>query len=111
MRAVFALFLSRAVLLAWLAAASLYGQATGRIEGVIVDPQDSAVAGVQVVGLNVGTGLRHEVLSSAKGILRFPELPIGSYQVTVSKTGFQRLVREQIDLRSPHVPVGLKILF
>lgn len=100
--------LVRILLLAMLAAAQLCAQATGRIEGLVVDPNDAAVPGAQVVCRNVATGLTYQAVSNVEGIFRFPDVPIGSYEIAVSKDGFQKLVRGGIDLLTGHT-VDLKL--
>jgi hypothetical protein len=58
--------------------------------------------------LNVNTGIRLQAVTNAEGIFRFPELPIGTYEITASKPGFQRLVNDGVDLLTAHT-VDLKL--
>jgi len=98
----FARLYGRAVCLTLLAGASIHAQSTGRIEGIIVDAAEAAIAGAEVICLNAATGTAHETLSSVDGIFRFPALPIGRYRITVAKEGFQRLTRDEIELLTGH---------
>ena len=41
---------------------------------------------------NTGTGLERSTETSADGSYALPELPIGTYSVTVTQTGFQTFV-------------------
>ena len=88
----------RLAVAAALAVAHLSAQATGRIEGTIVDPQNAAVAGAEVVCRNIATSLDRETKSNEEGIFRFPDLAIGTYEIVVSKQGFQKLLRENVEL-------------
>ena len=45
---------------------------------------------------------RFEAVTTSEGIFRFPELPIGAYELVAMKVGFQRLVRNRIDLLTGH---------
>jgi hypothetical protein len=76
-----------------LAAVSLSAQTfRGTILGTVTDPQGAVVAGAKVTVKNVGTGLERTTDTSADGSYALPELPIGTYTVTVTQTGFQTAV-------------------
>ena len=76
-----------------LAAVSLSAQTfRGTILGTVTDPQGAVVAGAKVTVKNVGTGLERTTETSADGTYSFPELPLGTYNVTVTQTGFQTYV-------------------
>jgi hypothetical protein len=76
-----------------LAAVSLSAQTfRGTILGTVTDPSGAVVAGAKVGVKNVGTGLERTTDTSADGSFSLPELPIGTYTVTVTQTGFQTFV-------------------
>jgi hypothetical protein len=76
-----------------LSAAMLMGQTfRGTILGTVTDPSGAVVAGATVKVRNVATGLERATATSADGSYAVPELPIGTYSVTVSQTGFQTFV-------------------
>src|SRR5271169_4698621 len=76
-----------------LAAASLAAQTfRGTILGSVTDAQGAVVAGAKVTVKNAGTGLERSTESSADGSYALPELPIGTYSVTVVQTGFQTFI-------------------
>lgn len=85
---------ARIILLFVLAAAvSLSAQTfRGTILGTVTDAQRAVVAGAKVTVKNVGTGLERTTETSADGSYALPELPIGTYTVTVTLTGFQTFV-------------------
>jgi Carboxypeptidase regulatory-like domain/TonB-dependent Receptor Plug Domain/TonB dependent receptor len=73
-----------------LAAASLAAQTfRGTILGSVTDAQGAVVAGAKVTVKNVATGLERTTETSADGSYALPELPIGTYTVTVTLSGFQ----------------------
>ena len=61
----------------------------GTILGTVTDSSGSAVGGATVTIKNVDTGLLRTTQTTADGSYAVPELPIGSYTVTVSESGFQ----------------------
>jgi hypothetical protein len=76
-----------------LAAISLSAQTfRGTILGSVTDPSGAVVAGAKVTVKNTGTGLERTTETSADGSYSLPELPIGTYNVTVSQSGFQTFV-------------------
>jgi Carboxypeptidase regulatory-like domain/TonB-dependent Receptor Plug Domain len=76
-----------------LAAVSLVAQTfRGTILGTVTDPSGAVVAGAKVTAKNVGTGLERTTQTSADGSYSMPELPIGTYTVTISQSGFQTAV-------------------
>src|ERR1700689_5119912 len=80
-----------------LAAVSLSAQTfRGTILGTVTDASGAVVAGAKVTVKNEGTGLERTAQTSADGSYNLPELPIGSYTVTVSGTGFQTFVTKGV---------------
>src|SRR5499427_2908614 len=61
----------------------------GTILGTVTDPSGAVVAGAKVTVKNTGTGLERATETSSDGSYSVPELPIGTYNVTVSQSGFQ----------------------
>ncbi|HEY6129052.1 MAG TPA: TonB-dependent receptor [Candidatus Acidoferrum sp.] len=62
----------------------------GTILGTVTDSSGAAIAGAAVAVKNVNTGLSRTVSTSEDGTYSVPELPIGTYTVTVEKTGFKQ---------------------
>jgi hypothetical protein len=76
-----------------LAVGSLVAQTfRGTILGTVTDQSGAVVAGATVTVRNVATGLERTTQTSADGSYSVPELPIGSYTVTIKQTGFQTSV-------------------
>jgi hypothetical protein len=81
------------VLVLALAAALVAGpafaqQTLGGITGTVLDPSGSAIPGAQVQVVSQGTKLVRTTKSNAEGSYQLVDLPIGTYTVTVSMTGF-----------------------
>jgi hypothetical protein len=75
------------------AAASMLAQTfRGTILGTVTDQSGAVISGATVKVRNVNTGLERTTQTSADGSYAVSELPIGSYNVTISQTGFQTSV-------------------
>src|SRR5436190_8426844 len=61
----------------------------GSISGTVQDPTGALVPNARVVLKDQQTGLTKESTTTAGGTFLFPDLASGSYQVTVSLTGFK----------------------
>jgi Carboxypeptidase regulatory-like domain/TonB dependent receptor-like, beta-barrel len=68
----------------------------GTILGTVTDPQGAVVVGAKVTVHNVDTGLDRTTQTSADGSYSLPELPIGTYTVTVTQSGFQTAVTSKV---------------
>jgi len=76
-----------------LAAVSLSAQTfRGTILGTVTDPSGAVVSGAKVTAKNTGTGLERSTETSGDGSYSLPELPIGTYNVTVSQSGFTTFI-------------------
>jgi hypothetical protein len=80
-----------------LAATGLAAQTfRGTILGTVTDPSGAVISGAKVSVRNVNTGQERGTQTSADGSYSIPELPIGTYTVTVSQTGFQTSVTTNV---------------
>jgi len=68
--------------------------ATGRITGVVTDPQGAAVPGAKVRVTNLGTNVHWDAVANAEGSYQVMDLPIGSYKVAVEHEGFSKTVTD-----------------
>jgi hypothetical protein len=68
----------------------------GRISGTVRDAQGAAVAGATVKLSNPATGLERVVVTEENGEFNFPDLSLGTYQLSVSKTGFSTAILKDI---------------
>jgi Carboxypeptidase regulatory-like domain/TonB-dependent Receptor Plug Domain len=70
-------------------AAPVRAQVSGAmLSGTVTDPSHAAMADAQVTITNTGTGVTRELKTDAAGIYSAPNLLPGTYEVTVTATGF-----------------------
>ncbi|HET8825803.1 MAG TPA: TonB-dependent receptor [Terriglobales bacterium] len=87
----------RLALLFLLCSTSLLAQTfRGTILGTVTDPGGAVIANAKVVAHNVNTGLDRTTSTSGDGSYSIPELPIGTYTVTASQSGFQTQITNNI---------------
>jgi hypothetical protein len=61
----------------------------GSVRGRVSDPAGAAVPGAKVTVNNIATGYTRDVESNEEGYFVIPNLPIGTYTVTIHKDGFE----------------------
>jgi len=82
-----------------LSTALLVGQTfRGTILGSVTDASGAFVAGATVTVRDLATGQERTTVTSGDGSYRLPELPIGTYSVTVTLTGFQTAVTNNVEV-------------
>ena len=90
---------------------SLLGQAvSGTLLGTVVDSSGATVASATVTALQTSTGVARNAVTNESGNYTMPDLPPGTYSVSVTAQGFKKEVRENISLlnnTSTRVDVGL----
>jgi len=64
----------------------------GTILGTVTDSSGAVVSGAKVTVKNVATGLERTTQTSGDGTYSVPELPLGTYTVTITQSGFQTSV-------------------
>ena len=73
-------------------------QSTAQLTGTVVDPSDAVIPGVKLVCKSIETGFTATASTNSAGLFRFPELPVGQYELTASHDGFATLARGGIEL-------------
>jgi hypothetical protein len=71
-------------------------QTLGAMNGVVTDPTGAVVPGVTVKAHSAATNLEVQRTSRPDGSFSFADLPIGTYEVTFTKDGFQTAVYPEI---------------
>jgi len=66
--------------------------------GAVTDPSGAVVPGVRIELLSPATDLRRETVTNAVGIYNFSLLPIGTYNLTVSREGFKSVQIPAVEL-------------
>lgn len=87
----------RYALLGLLSLVPLLAQST-ELAGRIVDPQDQIVPGARVRLLRASTQTVIETTSNEAGYYAFPNLPSGSYQLSVTRDGFKTALRDGLTI-------------
>ena len=82
-----------------LLAPATYAQSErGTITGTITDPAGAVVANTAVEAKNTGTGVVYKAASSTTGNYTLSQLPVGTYQVTATSSGFKQFLQTGITL-------------
>ena len=94
--------------------AALWAQAisTSQINGTVQDASGLAVPGAEIKATQTATGLVRVISSGADGGYVLTNLPVGPYQLEVSKEGFSKYVQSGITLQvgsNPTIDVSLKV--
>jgi hypothetical protein len=73
----------------------VFAQATasGTIQGTVTDQTPAVVSAAQVEAKNKATGVIRTTTSNDTGVYQFELLPVGTYTVKVTKTGFAGVVQ------------------
>jgi Carboxypeptidase regulatory-like domain len=73
-----------------LVAAMAFGQVgNGTITGTVTDPAGAVIPGAAVEAKNTATGVAFSAVSTSTGNYTVPDLPVGTYTVTVKAQGFK----------------------
>ena len=89
----------RGLLVLCASCALTFGQfTTASLNGIVTDASGAAVPEAKVVVRNTETGFQTAITTGVNGLFVFPRLPVGSYRLTVEKSGFASYVQEGIVL-------------
>ena len=77
------------VVLALCLCSQLFAGVTASISGTVTDPSGAIVAGATVTATNVATAVATTQTTNASGYYSFQSLPLGTYTIDVSQTGFK----------------------
>jgi hypothetical protein len=72
---------------------------TGRIVGTVTDPAGAAVPDAKVTITNLKTGVVSPAGTDKDGFYQVLALPIGTYQVTINRDGFRKIVFDNQNLQ------------
>lgn len=79
-----------AVLLFFFMAVGLvFASITGSISGVITDPSGAVMSDATITATNTQTGIKFTVTSDSKGFYILPSLPVGTYNLEITHSGFK----------------------
>ena len=80
----------------------------GSITGRVTDPSKATIPDAKVVAVNLATNFRYQSTTNRAGEYTLVNLPPGTYQMEVEKSGFTKLIRPDVTL---HVQDALAIDF
>ena len=66
--------------------------------GIVYDPEGSRIQDVTVMAENSGTKTKYQTKTTSTGNFAFSDLPVGTYVISISKTGFKPYTSEAISL-------------
>jgi hypothetical protein len=87
-----------------------YGQnvAIAQVAGQVLDPTGASVPDATVTMTETDKGVDHATQSDADGRYDFPNLPVGAYKLTVTKTSFKTYVQTGIVLEvNDHISMNV----
>ncbi len=93
-------------------AAPLFAKVTGSISGTVRDPQGAVVPAASVKLLNIQTGVIQAIETDAAGFYNFPAVEVGTYSVSIQKTGFSEYRETNLVINvdtSLQVDAGLQV--
>ena len=70
----------------------------GTITGTVADPAGAVVANAPIQARNTETGAVFQAASSDTGNYTLPQLPTGTYEISVAVAGFKKYVRQNISV-------------
>ncbi|HEX3558920.1 MAG TPA: TonB-dependent receptor [Pyrinomonadaceae bacterium] len=73
--------------------------AAATLRGVVKDPNDAVIPGATVRATLTATGTTRETQTNKEGLYVFPDLPVGTYEVTVTATGFKPTTDKDVTLQ------------
>ena len=68
---------------------SFAADVNGRIKGSVTDPGGAVIANATVTAVNAATGVKFTTTSQSNGDYIFQQLPVGTYSISVTASGFK----------------------
>jgi hypothetical protein len=68
----------------------------GTITGTVSDPAGAVVANAPIEARNTETGVRYQAEASSTGNYTLVQLPVGTYELSVTVPGFKKYIRQNI---------------
>src|SRR5665811_1318645 len=84
-----------------LTSAACFAQSTnsGDIHGSVTDSTGALIPGVKITVLNIETGVSKDYTTNQDGLYDTSSIVTGSYQLTFTRDGFERLVRGPVTVQ------------
>jgi outer membrane receptor protein involved in Fe transport len=84
----------------------------GGLNGVVTDQSGAVVPAAQVVAEDTAQGVQHATITSSGGEFTFSDLPLGSYTVTATAPGFQKVKVDNVQIKAGSIyslPIKLSV--
>jgi hypothetical protein len=84
----------------------------GTITGTVADPAGAVVASAAIEAKNAQTGAVFQAASSDTGNFTLPQLPVGTYEISVAVAGFKKYVRQNLTVgvaQTVRVDIALEV--
>src|SRR5262245_15279864 len=95
-RVLVSMFLMSVILSAISSLASAQVRIVGAMSGTVTDESGGIIPGARVQLSDESTGIRRETVTNESGGFLFPDLNFGSYQLTITHTGFQTAIYRKV---------------
>jgi len=101
---------NKRLLLLILAALPVFAQTDrGTVTGEVSDTSMGVVAGADMQLKETETGFLYRTVSSGTGVYTFTQIPLGTYEMTVTAAGFKKFVRTNIAVEASQT-LGVNVL-
>src|SRR5215469_10579777 len=84
----------------------------GAINGTVTDPTGAVVPNAKVKATEVATNIEHNTVTTGDGQYAFQDIPVGTYKVTVTASGFAAMTVDRVQVLTGTIytlPVKLAI--
>jgi len=89
------------ILILLLGATVAFGQMnTAEISGQVKDPSGAAVPNAAILAVEGGTQQKYNSVSNESGEFLLPQVPVGTYQITVTAVGFKQAVQSNLTVHA-----------
>lgn len=79
-------------------AGTAFSQNSSQIQGQVVDASGAVIPNTKITAENLGTGIRREATADGQGRYSLPDLQAGRYRLTAEASGFQKTVKNELQL-------------
>src|SRR5260370_31979459 len=86
------------LLVAFLLAGKLFAQSSGSISGAVKDSKGGMIPGATVTVADRAAAVSQTTHTGGEGSFVFPQLPPGSYTITVEMAGFKKIEKSDVVL-------------
>src|SRR3954470_6994854 len=83
---------------------------SGQIAGIVRDTSNAAIPGATITVENEANRDRRTAVTNSSGFYAVPDLPVGTYSVTIELSGFKRFIKTGVKLSAAaQIPVDVQL--